>query len=367
MERIVLTGIGPLTPIGKGKREFWSALMDGVCGIKKITKFSTMYPSLKLRNTIRDCYGGEINDINFNEHITDGRFRRSADISRYTMLAVKLAMDDANISSSNSNNFGIIIGLTHGALNYTQSYHKLLITEGAESVSPILFSDSVLNAPAGNASICFGIHGPVHTIIGGKTITTKAIILAAQMLTAGVVDKSIVVCAEELNELSFLCYSRLGLNSISEGAGAILLENETTQKGEDPYCYVSGIALQVNPLNPQMALHETIEKSLDMANLKEKDIDLVMVDSFIPDVQENYFSNKPVGCITQLTGNAFSASIMWSVIVSALIIKRGEIPVRLRRMTNNRVEIPDKIRNVMICVIENKGVASAMILSEYSR
>lgn len=351
MERIVLTGIGPLTPIGTGKKEFLGALINGVCGMKKITKFPSSY----------DCFGGEINGINFDECITDGRFRRSADISRYTMLAAKLAMDDANISSSDDYDLGIIVSLTHGALNYTQSYHKQLITEGVESVSPILFSDSVLNAPAGNASICFDVHGPVHTLVGGKTTTTKAIILASQMLTTRVVDKSIVVCAEELNELSFLCYTRLGLKEISEGAGAILIESEDTIKGREPYCSISGLATWVNPSNPQTALKETIEKSLDMANLKKKDINLIMVDSSIPDVQVYPFSNKPVGSINQLTGNAFSATTMWNLILSALIIKRGELPTSV---IDSSAEIPDEIRNIMICVLEPEGVASAMILSK---
>ncbi len=354
MGRIVLAGLGPLSPIGNGENAFWGAVMDSLCGIKKITRFSAT----------QDCYGGEIGDINFDEYIADSRFRRAADISRYTMLAVKLAADDANISPSNGKDMGITVGLTHGALNYTQSYHRLLITEGAESASPILFSDSVLNAPAGNTSICFGVHGPVHTIIGGKTISTKVIMLAAQMLTTGVIDKSIAVCAEELNELSFFCYLRLGLNAMSEGAGAILLEDEDTLKGDDPYCYLSGISSRFNPSNPQTALREAIEESLEIAHLKGKDIDLIVTDSSIPDIQGLDLSNKPLGSITHLTGEAFSVSSMWNVILSALIIRHGKVPASV--INNSSAEIPAEIRNVMICVEEDEGVASAMTLSEYS-
>lgn len=354
MGRLVLTGIGPLTPIGMGKKQFWDAILNGASGIRKITKLPAF----------SEYYGGEIGDINFDEYIPDKRFRRTADISRYTMLAVKLALDDANPDSSSSENLGIIVSLTHGALNYTQSYHRLLITEGVESVSPIFFCDSILNASAGNTSICFGVHGPVHTLIGGKTIATKAILRAAQMIRAGAIDKSIIVSADELNELSFSCYSRLGLSPLSEGAGALFLENEHTMKGVFPYCYLSGIASRSNPSDLPSVFHKTMEKSLEMANLKTGDIDLVMAEPSLSDMIARCLNtgNIPVGSITPLTGSAFSVTTMWDIIVSALIIKYGIAPSSI---ISKREKIPDEIRNIMICVTEREGIASTVILSKY--
>lgn len=354
MKKLVLTGIGPLTPIGTGKKKFWDAILNGFSGIRKITKLPA-FP---------ECCGGEISDINFDEYIPDKRFRRAAGISRYIMLAVKLAIDDANHGSQGLENLGIIVSLTHGALNYTQSYHRLLITEGVESVSPIFFCDSILNASAGNTSICFGVHGPVHTLIGGKTIATKAILRAAQMIHAGTIDKSIIVSADELNELSFSCYSRLGLSPLSEGAGALFLENEHTMKGVFPYCYLSGIASRSNPSDLPSAFHKTIEKSLEMASLKLSDIDLVMAEPSLSDMREQYLNTRNilVGCITPLTGSAFSVTTMWNIIVSALMIKYGIAPSSI---INKKEKIPAEIRNIMICVTEREGVASTVILSKY--
>ena len=354
MERLVITGIGPLTPIGTGKEQFWDALKNGYTGIKRITRFSSNI----------EYYGGEISNLDFDEYFPHGKFRRAAEISKYTIVAIKLAIDDANACTSDRKKTGIIVGLTHGALNYTQSYHKLLITEGVASASPILFSDSLLNAPAGNASISFGVNGPVHTLIGGKTTAAKSIILASQIIASGTIDKAIVVSADELNELLCLTYLRLGLDTLSEGAGALVLEKENTMIGS-PYCYLTGISSHINPSNPQTALYETMKKSLKMADIGIEDIDLVVMDSPLPEIQELRLTGIPVVCITPFTGNAFALSSLWNIIVSALIIRHGMIPPSI--IHNKNTEIPyDKVNNIMLCIIEKEGSAASMILSKYS-
>jgi 3-oxoacyl-[acyl-carrier-protein] synthase II len=354
VKRIVLTGVGPLTSIGAGKKQFWDAILNGFSGIKKITKLPA-FP---------ECYGGEISDINFDEYIPDKKFRRAADISRYTMLAVRLAIDDANPGSPDLENLGIIASLTHGALNHTQPFHRSLIIEGVESVSPILFCDSMLNAPAGNTSIGLSTHGPVHTLVGGRTVSTKAIMLAAQMIHAGTIDRSIIVSAEEYNELSFSCYSRLGFSTLSEGAGALFIENENTMKGTYPYCFLLGIASRSNPSNLPAALNKTIEKSLEMAMLKIHDIDLIMVNSSLSDMKDLYLNNgnMPARCMISLTGSAFSVTTMWDIIVSALMIKYGIVPSFI---INKKENISAEIKNIMICVTEREGAASTIILSKY--
>ncbi len=325
MDRIVLTGVGPLTPIGKGKEDFWNAVVNNFPGIKKITKFM---PD-------QEFYGGEINDIHFDEYIPDTKFRRATEISKFTMSAAKMAMDDAQVDSPNIKNLGLVVGLTHGALNYTQSYHELLVTEGPESASPILFSDSILNAPAGNTSICLGIHGPVHTLIGGSVTTIRAIMLAVQLLATKKMEKSVIASAEELNKFSLYCYYRLGINTLSEGAGALLIEPE--------------------------ALEESVETALKKANLKAKDVDLLMTSPSFPKVQQLDAYEIPMGSLDSITGNAFAVSTIWNVILSALCIRHGAIPLPILK---NSAPINNEIRNVMICATESEGVAGVLILSK---
>lgn len=347
---IALTGIGPITPIGIGKDHFWNSVVNGYSGIRRLTRFLLPY----------ELYCGEISDFNFEEYINHSKFRRAADISKYTLVAADLAIKDAGIKKLHGEGTALVLGITNGALTYTQIFHGALIKEGVDAISPSLFSESVLNAPASNTSIYFGIRGPVQTLIGGSTTALKAIILACEMLSTGAVDKAIVVSSEELNELSFFCYSRLGNTIMSEGSGALFIEKESGLKELSPYCYLSGMASQCNPSNPEGAFISVIHQSLEMAGLELKDIDFIMADSSMSIVFKLYQSIIPTGCIIQLTGNAFSVTAMWHVILSSMVIKYGEIPASVR---NDTMNISRDIRHIMICSAEEKGDAAALILS----
>ncbi|MEK6737577.1 MAG: beta-ketoacyl synthase N-terminal-like domain-containing protein [Planctomycetota bacterium] len=351
MEKLVLTGIGPVAPVGIGKEPFWNTIVTGVSGVKRLTKISTMS---------EEHYCGEVSNFNFDEYVSDGRFRRVADVSKYTLAAVSLAIQDAGVRDVSGSGTALVAGITHGALNYAQTFHRSLVKEGADDISPIHFSESVLNAPAGNTSIGFGIKGPVHTLVGGATTALKAIMLACQMLESGVVDKSIVVSADEINEFTLHCYSRLGVTILAEGSGAILIEKEADIKEKSPYCYVSGMASQCNPSNPDTSLTDVMNRCLEKAGLSFKDIALVMTDSLV--TAEPGLNTIPAGCIIPLTGNAFSLTTMWHIIVSSLVIKNGTIP---KSVVRNAFPTHDAIRNVMICSKEEQGMAAAVILSKW--
>ncbi len=350
MEKLVLTGAGMVTPMGIGREQFWNNVVNGSSGIKRLTKFPTAH----------ETYCGEINDFHFDVSLSDNRFRRAADITKYTLAAVNFAVSDAGMKTLDDKDTALVAGITHGALNYAQAFHKSLVMEGVDDISPIHFSDSVLNAPAGNASIGFDIKGPVHTLGGGATTALKAVMLAAETLRSGVVSKSIVVSSDALNELSLYCYSRLGIDTLSEGSGAILIEKEGEITGTTPYCYISSIASQCNPSNLNTALDEVINQCLEKADISPKDIDLVMTDSCVP--AKLGTNDIPVGCIIPLSGNAFSLTVMLHIIVSALAIKNGTIP---RAIIKNDVSLPDYLQNVLIYSTEEDGIASAMILSKY--
>ena len=349
---IAFTGIGAVTPIGIGKEHFWHNLMKGYSGVKRTDR---LLPS-------REIFCGEISGLNADKYIDDSRFRRAAVLSKYALIATQLAIDDANITKLPGKNTALVMGITNGPLTYTQNFHRTLITEGVDALSPSLFSESVLNAPASNISICFGIEGSVQTLLGGRTTALKALILAYQLMTLDECDKALIVCSEELNELSLSCYSRLGDTILSEGAGAILIEKLSGMEGPHPYCYLAGMASYCNPSNPLEALAEVIQKSLETAGLEFGDIDFIVTDPFLASLHDLYLNKIPCGCINPLTGNAFSAAAMWDIILSSLVLKYGVIPASVR--TNNLI-ITDEIEHIMICSVEEKGVAAAIVLSKY--
>ncbi|RJQ51667.1 MAG: hypothetical protein C4526_09485 [Nitrospiraceae bacterium] len=348
MSEMVISGTGAVTPVGIGNEQLWDHVKNGVKGVRKTKRFPTL-------NEI-PC--AEITDMDFLESIVDRRMRRSADISKYASAAADLAIKDSGNGPFSGTDTALIMGITHGALNYTQAFHASLIKEGIDAASPLHFSDSVLNAPAGNASICHGVRGPAHTILGGAETAVKAIILACMMLESGCVGKAVVVCAEELNELSASCYLRMGVAGLSEGAGAIVVEKRGTQGFPSHHCRISGASSMCYPSAPETASAEVITRCLAKANLKARDISLIMTDCEIPAGLS--LDGMPAASITHLTGNAFAASALWQVILSSLMIKNDTIPGTVIR---NGGAIPDRIRHIMVFTSGVQGNAAAVVLT----
>lgn len=348
MEKLVLSAIGVVTPIGIGKDSFWNGISDGHSGISDTNGYL-------LNSGYR---AGRITGFDPEKYTNDKRFRRAAGISKYALAAVRLLMDDAGEVVVDGTDTALISGITHGALNYTQEFHRALLQDGVDAISPILFSDSVLNAPAGNLSICFSIKGPVHTLVGGPEITVKSIALAYSMVLDRLAGKTIVVSAEELNEISYSCYSRLGSGPLSEGAGAILIEKENDTAVATPYCLISAAASFFDPSSPGSALSNAIDQCLRDSRLSFSDIDLVLADPQLP-LKMN-MGKTPFGSIYPLTGNAFSVTSMWHIILAALCIDKNKIPESI--IMNKEIARHD-IRNIMVCSADGQGIASAAILS----
>lgn len=351
MGKLVISGIGPLTPIGYGKQDYWQSVNRGTSGIKEITKFTS--PA--------GARGGEIAGAYIDEHVDDRRFRRAADVSKYAIAAVKLALNDAKTDSLQGEDWGLIVTVTHSAMNYTVEYHRLLATGGVEDISPILFSDSVLNAPAGNVSICFGINGAVHTLVGGITAFARAIILADRMIEDGIVKRVMLVAAEELNELSYFCWTGFGQSLLSEGAGALMLEREEDRCTPDSYCYISGFASFCGAACADTAFTRTVEKALCMAGVKMQDVDFALIDA-PPGVACSLLANIPSGSVTRHTGNAFCVSAAWNVMLASLMLRRGALPAGLSG-AEEAISIGKDIKNILVCNLEETGAVSAVVLS----
>jgi 3-oxoacyl-(acyl-carrier-protein) synthase len=344
---MVISGTGLVTPVGIGNEQFWDHINNGFKGVRKAKRFLSL----------DEIPCAEITDMDFLESIVDRRMRRSADISRYAFAAADLAIKDSGSDRINETDTALIMGITHGALNYTQAFHSALIKEGIGAASPLHFSDSVLNAPAGNTSICLGVRGSVHTLLGGAETAVKAVMLACRMLESGRAGKAVVVCAEELNEMSASCYLRKGVTGLSEGAGAIVIERDR-QERLSQHCVISGASSLFYPSDPDAALSWVIAQCLAKADLKAQDISFVITDGKMP--AELSGRNIPSGSLIHLTGNAFATSALWQIILSSLIIKNDTIP---KSIVRKGVMIPDRIRHIMMFTVDEHGHATAVILS----
>ncbi len=165
-------------------------------------------------------------------------FRRVADATKFTLAAISMALSDAGLERDRSRvgREGLLVGVTHGAIDFSTRFHQGLLLEGPQGASPLHFTESVLNAPAGNAAIAFGIRGPVHTMIGEETVGGNAIGMALSLLHSGELDRCIVAGAEEWVDIVVNAYDRVDRARgmlrhgsdppvpLGEGAAALVLE-----------------------------------------------------------------------------------------------------------------------------------------------
>ena len=349
MKKLVITGAAVVSPIGTGTEDIWNAIQSGACGISNPTRVLFR----------EDLLCGEIRDFDLGDYILDRRFRRAAAISQFALASVALALGETSAAGHNEN-AALVMAITHGALGYTQAFHKELVEGGPDAVSPIYFSDSVLNAPAGNTSICFGIKGPVHTVLGGPEAAVKSMITACRMFDNCEIDKAIVVSAEELNELSLSYYRRQGVSPLSEGAGAIVIKRDGGAAQSTPYCFISAMASECNPSDPDAALENSLNLCMDRAGLRVSDIDLVMAD---PNASSNQMvKGIPTATLMHLTGNAFAASVFWEVVFSAMAIKKGRVP---QPVVIGAGVPPERVNNILLYTADRRGSAAALLLSKH--
>lgn len=150
------------------------------------------------------------------------RLRRSGAVSLLACAAAKRAL--AAAPPFDPQRCGIVFATANGAAAYTRRFYTGVVADGTGS--PVLFPETVYNAPASHVAALAGVDGHVLTLIGDATASTDALLLASQWIGQGLVDTCLVVAAEELDELIWEGYHRWGLvkSVASVKGGAVLAE-----------------------------------------------------------------------------------------------------------------------------------------------
>src|SRR5882724_5067728 len=296
--RIVITGIGIISPIGTGKDLFWQNLIGGVSGFRPITLFDT--------ESYRTKTAGEITDFDPKLYLGSKGLRYFDRVSLLITSAAKLAVQDGNLEGVyQPDDLGAVIGSTFGSINSISSFDLEALREGPNYVSPMDFPNTVLNAPAARVAIQFEMKGLNSTISNGETSSLDAMQYAADFLRLNRVKALLVGGAYALTPDTYwgfyrseaLSGSREGDDEfcapfenrhngiiLGEGAAVLVLESEgdARKRGAHIYGVVSGYGSVFNP-NPSdddsewiTAGTRAVRQALDDANLQPGEISLVL-------------------------------------------------------------------------------------------
>lgn len=216
-----IAGLGWVTPLGAGLEEVWARVERGDVGeLKPLPNPETgrthRYMPVPLK--VVDAVGRQ------------PRLRRSSAISLLAVTAGLAAIDDAGLKMTPelAARTAVIFAISDGGVLYTRKFYEQIVKQGANAASPLLFPETVYNAPASHLAALLGIDGASYTLVGDASVGLAALHFGAQLLALGEIDQAIVVGAEECDWILCEAYAdwRLARTPLAEGAAAVVLRRE---------------------------------------------------------------------------------------------------------------------------------------------
>jgi 3-oxoacyl-[acyl-carrier-protein] synthase II len=181
--RVVVTGLGIVSPVGNDVATAWSAILAGRSGIGPVTRIDT--------TTFSTHFGGEIRQLDIEPYLSVKDARRMDAFMQYGVIAGMQAMRDSGleVTEANSDRIGILMGSGMGGLeSIEETYDKYLETHSPKKVSPFFIPGSIINLVSGHLSIAFKITGPNLAVATACTTSTHALGMAMRMIQHGEVD-----------------------------------------------------------------------------------------------------------------------------------------------------------------------------------
>ena len=181
-KRIVVTGLGAITPIGIGKDEFWQSLVGGVSGIGRITRFDPSNFSTQI--------AGEVKGFDPVRYMDKKEARHMDLFTQYAVAAARMALDDSGIAleKEDRQRVGTIVGTSMAGISTLYNQFTALFKRGPSRISPFFIPMMIGNMAPGRISIMFGLHGPTACVVTACATGTNAIGDAFKVLQHGDAD-----------------------------------------------------------------------------------------------------------------------------------------------------------------------------------
>ena len=255
--RVVVTGLGAITPIGNSVAEFWDGIRKGKVGIGEITKFDTTDYKVKLAAEVKDFVPGD--------HMDKKAARRMEAFSQYAVAAAREAYEDSGLEIEKEDPFraGVMIGSGIGSLQVAEQSYEKILTKGPARVNPLMVPLMISNMAAGNVSIQLGFRGKCSNVVTACATGTNCIGDAFRTIQYGDADVMLAGgtegCVCPLGIAGFTALTALSASTdplrasipfdkdrdgfvLGEGAGVVMLEEleHAKARGAKIYAEVTG-------------------------------------------------------------------------------------------------------------------------------
>ena len=296
--RVVITGLGAITPIGLNVSDFWNSCKEGVCGIEPISYFDTSDFKAKL--------AAELKGFDAKNFMDAKQAKRMEAFSQYAVAAAKEALEDAKIDMEKEDSFrvGVSVGSGIGSLQAMEREHSKLLDKGPSRVAPLLVPLMISNMAAGNVGIQFGLRGKNINIVTACATGTHSIGEAFRSIAYGEAEVMLAGGSEaSISPIGVAGFAALtALNTtedktrasipfdkdragfvMGEGAGILILEEleHAKQRGAKIYAEIVGYGATcdafhiTSPAEDGSGAAKAMEYALKDAELTPEDVDYV--------------------------------------------------------------------------------------------
>ncbi|MCP4425532.1 MAG: beta-ketoacyl-ACP synthase II [Chloroflexi bacterium] len=363
--RIVITGVGIMSPIGHTAAESWEGLLNGRSGIGPITRFNVDRYDFPCR------IAGEVKDFKPKNYMDFKEARRMSLVSQYAVAAARMALDDAGLSTPvvDSERVGVLVGTGAGGFDVADRNLITLRDKGFSRVSPFAMTGFLSNMPSYHVSLMAGTHGPINTVVAACATGTQAVGEAMEMIRRGSADTVITGGAEGLiHEAAIAGFGAMRALSthfndnperasrpfdknrdgfiLSEGGGILILErlDKALERGARIYAEMRGYAsssdaFHVAAPDPEAAGSvRAMRWALNDAALAPEQIDYISAHGTstpVNDASETYAIKQlfgeyayelPVSSNKSVLGHAMGAAGAIEAIFSAFALRDGVVP-----------------------------------------
>lgn len=370
--RVVVTGLGALTPIGNTVPEYWNGLINGVSGADFITRFDA--------EKFRTRFACEVKNFDVLNFIDRRESRRMDPFCHYAIVSADEAIADSglDLEKTDLSRFGVIMGSGIGGLTtFQQEVRDFVLGDGTPRFNPFFIPKMIIDIASGHISIKHGLKGPNYSCVSACATSTHSLIDAFNLIRNGFADLMVAGGSEaavtEAGVGGFNAMKALSERNddpktasrpfdldrdgfvLGEGGGALVLEEyeHAMARGARIYAEVSGSGMTADAYHIT-APHEdgegaasVMQLTLDDAGLKPEDVDYVNVHGTstpLGDIAETKAIKRVFGehahklnisSTKSMTGHLLGAAGVVEAIASVLAIHEGMIPPTINHFTDD--------------------------------